>query len=153
MDPTTDISHTVFIANKTKLVSEISDGEAIIVDLETGAYFSLQNSACFFWENLLAGVTLTRLADLTYLRYSEVPLTIVEDLRAFLLELQAEELLVRTADAAMPSAEVSPNVKKTMYTRPIVEKFTDMAELLLLDPIHEVEDDLGWPFKKNNSAA
>ena len=30
------------------------------------------------------------------------------------------------------------------YSTPVLEKFTDMADLLLLDPIHEV-DESGWP--------
>ena len=147
-----DIQDTVFIVNKTKLVSEISDGEAIIVDLETGAYFSLQNSACFYWENLLSGASLARLADLTLSRYSDVPPTCVEELKAFVLELQAEELVVQTANGSVPPTGISPATEKTIYTRPRLEKFTDMAELLLLDPIHEVDDGLGWPFKKNPGA-
>ena len=35
-------------------------------------------------------------------------------------------------------------VEKTQFEFPIIEKFTDMQELLLLDPIHEV-DEKGWP--------
>ena len=34
--------------------------------------------------------------------------------------------------------------EKRPYVPPQIERFTDMQELLLLDPIHEV-DDTGWP--------
>jgi hypothetical protein len=30
------------------------------------------------------------------------------------------------------------------WAEPVLDKYTDMQELLLLDPIHEV-DDAGWP--------
>ena len=33
------------------------------------------------------------------------------------------------------------------FTAPVVEKYTDMAELILLDPVHDVSA-LGWPDAK-----
>jgi hypothetical protein len=37
--------------------------------------------------------------------------------------------------------------KQQEFSRPILTKYTDMKELLLLDPIHEV-DETGWPNPK-----
>jgi hypothetical protein len=37
---------------------------------------------------------------------------------------------------ARPSGPVAP---------PVLQKFQDMKELILLDPVHEVHEDLGWP--------
>jgi hypothetical protein len=31
------------------------------------------------------------------------------------------------------------------FEPPILERFDDMQELLLLDPVHEVSDEEGWP--------
>jgi hypothetical protein len=33
---------------------------------------------------------------------------------------------------------------RPVFGQPVLEKFTDMADLLLLDPIHEVGE-AGWP--------
>jgi hypothetical protein len=30
---------------------------------------------------------------------------------------------------------------------PVLEPFGDMQDLLLLDPVHEVDEDAGWPTK------
>jgi hypothetical protein len=35
------------------------------------------------------------------------------------------------------------------FVMPLIEKFADMQELLLLDPIHEVKD-AGFPYQKIN---
>jgi hypothetical protein len=38
------------------------------------------------------------------------------------------------------------------FTHPQLQKYTDMQELLLLDPIHEVEES-GWPATACGSAS
>ena len=37
-----------------------------------------------------------------------------------------------------------PNAVRKPYTAPAVQKYDDLEDLLLLDPIHEV-DEAGWP--------
>jgi hypothetical protein len=37
------------------------------------------------------------------------------------------------------------------FPEPLVEHFTDMQDLLLLDPIHDVSEE-GWPIRGPNSA-
>jgi len=36
------------------------------------------------------------------------------------------------------------------FEKPKLQKFTDMQDLLLLDPIHEV-DEAGWPHTRNDT--
>ena len=35
-------------------------------------------------------------------------------------------------------------VERVPYVPPVLEKFTDMQDLILLDPVHEVSE-RGWP--------
>ena len=39
-----------------------------------------------------------------------------------------------------------------MYGLPALERFTDMEDLLLLDPVHDVEE-MGWPHVNPNAAS
>ena len=41
------------------------------------------------------------------------------------------------------------NIKKMRFEAPALQVYTDMEDLLLLDPIHEV-DEMGWPSAKQN---
>jgi hypothetical protein len=68
--------------------------------------------------------------------------------------LQREELVAATENSA--SASVSPpdaasNGSKT-FEPPLLEKYTDMQDLVLLDPVHEV-DSTGWPAPKPDASA
>jgi hypothetical protein len=38
------------------------------------------------------------------------------------------------------------------FSPPVLQKFSDMQELLLVDPIHEVKAE-GWPLTKSQSTA
>jgi hypothetical protein len=53
--------------------------------------------------------------------------------------------LIREAPAAgRNGAEVPSPASRRPFDEPLVERFTDMQNLLLLDPIHEVTEE-GWP--------
>ena len=60
------------------------------------------------------------------------------------------ELLQESLIAAIDQPQKSPIIKKEenktklTFEHPTIEKYDDMQELLLLDPIHEVDED-GWP--------
>jgi len=43
--------------------------------------------------------------------------------------------------------EAAPRAKEP-FERPVLEKFTDVQELLALDPVHDV-DGSGWPRPKD----
>jgi hypothetical protein len=68
-------------------------------------------------------------------------------------KLVSEELIVAidspTNDDAQAANVISGElVDKPRFEQPVLEKFTDMEDLLLLDPIHEVNLQSGWPNQK-----
>ena len=63
---------------------------------------------------------------------------------AFLDSLVTEGLLVAQSESATPPALLDLPGDAGPFTVPGFEKFTDMQDLLLLDPIHDV-DETGWP--------
>jgi len=140
------LSETQFRTNSPGVIGEVLDGEAIIVSLETGAYYSLSGVGADIWTAAQAGATLAALMTWVTAHYEGEPDVIADDVTALVEELLSEGLLVtgsvvtteNTPESSLPAAERPPFVK------PILEKYTDMADLLLLDPIHEV-DAQGWP--------
>ena len=39
-------------------------------------------------------------------------------------------------------------IEKPIFQAPSLQKYTDMEEMLALDPIHEVDEEMGWPSAK-----
>lgn len=114
---------------------ECIDGEVVIIHMETGSYYSLLGLASTLWQSIVAGTTYDRLlARFNAEEQSEVS--------AFLNELAQERLV----DLDAEPAQIGTDLELPPYSTPRVEKFTDLQELLMLDPIHEV-DAAGWPHK------
>lgn len=136
----------VFRVNSPQVVSETIDGEVVIVNLDKGYYYSLLKTGAYIWSGIERHldrdsivVELTR----TYLGNVEEISTAIND---FLDELQREEIIVLTTELISEHPnEIVEMGEKQLFEKPILEKFTDMEDLLLLDPIHEVDVDSGWP--------
>jgi hypothetical protein len=70
----------------------------------------------------------------------------------FIDELQQEGLIVvkekeESRGAIDLKTESKAEGKKPDFEAPVLNRYTDMQDLLLLDPIHEV-DETGWPIQK-----
>ena len=139
-----------FSVDPERVVHETIDGETIIIQLETGTYYSLAGSGAEIWAMVAAGSSTDDVtADLAR-RYEESPQTLEDAVLELIRELRREELLLDDPDRGTPGA--SPNGAaanasaggRVPFDPPALQKYTDMQYFLLLDPIHEV-DRIGWP--------
>lgn len=135
--------------NAPHVIAETMGGETIIVHLATGCYFNLAGSAPEVWDALVSGETsaqILRRLEVAYDATSEALGTAVEQLVA---ELAAEELIVPDPDGEASSATAPPPAggERKPFVAPSVAKFTDMQDIILLDPVHEV-DARGWPYQQ-----
>ena len=134
-----------FRTNSPPVVHETVDHETIVVNLDSGSYYDLNETGGYIFGLLGAGATLPQLAQQTAARYGieqQAAENAVDELVARLVE----EQLVISADAESQQAATSPQAEPAPrpYVTPVINKYTDMQELLLLDPVHEV-DEAGWP--------
>ncbi len=130
--------------SSSKNVSARSFGDEVIAaNFTRGVYYSLLGPAAQIWEGLIAGLPRDRVI-------AEVAALSEEDAGAFgaaamsLVEALIEENLIEPADGIQPSAWTPVPAAAGAYGFPMLERFTDMEDLLLLDPVHDVEE-MGWP--------
>lgn len=121
------------------------DDEVIAINLETGAYFAFDDVAADCWTLLVGGVAPDDIATTVAARYGATLDVVQADVAAFISELEANGLLEGDHGTnGVEPIELPASVSVTSYVPPAVNKFDDLEELLLLDPVHEV-DDAGWP--------
>lgn len=130
--------------NQPAVIAEVIDGEAIVVNLDSGVYYSLRDSAAVIWELLARQIAVPDAVQLLASCYSGAPVMIEAGVTALLGELLNEHLLLPAEGAPAEAPALAHIVGHPPFQLPVLEKFTDMADLLLLDPIHEV-DLTGWP--------
>jgi hypothetical protein len=131
----------------SSLTHERLDDEVIAIDLESGAYFALDDAAADGWSILASGGSLDDAIDAIVTRFSVAPEEARADLERFAGELVEGGLLERVDADPVPVA-LGPRADASRpYRAPAIERFNDLEDLLLLDPIHEV-DDAGWPVSR-----
>ena len=130
------------------IVHDVIDDGVVVVNLSVGAYFTLDGVAREIWDLLASGRSRGEItADLGN-RYDGRPEEIVDGVESFLGHL-AEEGLIVGAGEGRPTEPPRPleRTAKRPFAAPVLVKYTDLEDLLTLDPIHEV-DDSGWPHVK-----
>lgn len=119
------------------------EGEVVAIHLGTGIYYSLRDTAAVLWRAMEEPVTAQSLADLLTTSFDVTAEMAGRDVEAFLQKLLAEELVVQ-AEAPAPALPAPAAGARAAYTAPQVERYSDLQDLLLLDPIHDTGTQ-GWP--------
>ena len=139
--------------NLPHVVHETLDGETILLHLRKGLYYSLNNSGSAIWDYIqLTGDSGAAIDILTKDNQADHD-NIVSSVNQFLNELIEEELLVACNETDPVSETEANSMAEKLksfaihFFPPAVSKYTDMQDLLLLDPIHDVEEE-GWPEPK-----
>jgi hypothetical protein len=130
------------------VVSELLNGEAIVIHLTTGTYYSMLASGADIWNGLLAGYSVDEIASRLARGLDSERARIVDETTKFASELVSEGLIIAIdANTARPQGDFEPTGE---FKTPELQKYTDMQELVLVDPIHEVTD-AGWPLRDTTS--
>ena len=143
--PSILFKHQLFIMYylNPRLAAEIFDGEYIIANLDTGLYFSVQGLAVSM-INFLPFETKDQVIDLLANTFPENSETIQKELTSILEELIENEIVLK--DDLKTLVESKSNTLPIKYVASRFNKYADMQDLLLLDPIHDVDED-GWNIK------
>lgn len=136
---------------RPEVISEKFEDEYVIVNLKSGAYYGLRATGAAIWELATAGATRAEMVKRLSEQYDAGEAALDWAVANLLRELEEESLVVSeiASPSNAPSGATPPQRPSTRapFTQPILEKHTDMQEVLQLDPIHEV-DDAGWPSRK-----
>jgi len=138
----------VYRVNRPRVIFENIDGELILVNMEKGCYFSTDEVGANIWELVESGHTVAEILEALRFRYDGDPAEISKYVFAFLERLETEELVVPDAAAEKNGSPRTLNEsRRTSFRPPELQKYTDMRDMLLLDPVHDVEA-AGWPVPK-----
>ena len=134
--------------NEEKMFYDESDGQVIIINFATGVYYSFDKMSSAVMKDLIAGkepeLILKGLQGL-----KDCPDNIEDRLFEFIKKLKDLEMIAMT--------EGKSEANQPIYDQEIagdgyefaVDGFEEIADLLLTDPIHEINEDVGWPVKKS----
>jgi hypothetical protein len=133
--------------NSGSMSFERLDGEVVIISFETGKYFNSNNSAAdilFLIENGVHQSLWSNILSSNFTDFDEQNSGI-----ANFLEMAFEEkLLIISNEAKIERIELPSDYQRKNWEPPSLLVFDDLADLLLIDPIHDTSTS-GWPMQKN----
>jgi hypothetical protein len=133
------------------IISDVFGEEVVLVNLESGIYFSLRNSATQVWIRLQNNYSVNEiigdLAVLFEVNYEELARQVYD----FIQQLIDKQLIKLSDATERKLIATNPNQEKLIFAPFVLEVFSDMQEILVLDPVHDV-DKAGWPVSKDNTS-
>lgn len=137
----------------SRIMFEQFEDETVLVNTENGYYYSLSASGTEVLRLLQEGC---KSGDLPRWLFGDADISqqqtpLIED---FVRQLIGEGILMeRSSNNPNRLPEVPPEpacAPPIPFEPPVLERFEEVRDLLMIDPVHQVDQDYGWPKAKQD---
>ena len=144
--------HHCFRPREEEVASKVIDGEAIIINLANGVYYSMDKVGALVWDVLQGGHSLEE-AILAVTGHYDVSREQAEsNVRDLVQELVQENLVLPSENGvAVPAPRTIEQQEKVPYEIPKLNIYRDMGDLLALDPPVPGLGDTPWKEPEESS--
>lgn len=118
------------------IVFERFGEDLVVLNLRSGQYFGFNGSGALVWRALSGGVAASKLRSAGMSQQALEP---------FLSALIDNGLLVAQTSTDIELEPVLQAELAMASEAPTVEVYEDLADLIMADPIHDVDVNTGWP--------
>ena len=127
-----------------RAAGEVIDGEAIIINLVSGVYYSMQGIGGVIWSMIEQRRSVASMLDEIVAAYDVDADRARTDLDAVLEQLAADQLVRVAPDGNSQFAAPASSQTKQRYVKPELQVFRDMEDLLALDPPAPGMNQIAW---------
>lgn len=143
------MSSTRFRLNSDEVVSKVIDGEAVIMNLTNGVYYSTDRLGAEIWERVIGHESVEAIRSDLGNRYPAHQSQIASDMTEFVEQLVSEELVFPTSgDETEPSTQTTEppasGNEDLAFSSPRLVVYRDMGDLLALDPPQPGLEKTAW---------
>jgi hypothetical protein len=141
--------------NIPQVVHDTIEGETILINLKNGNYYSFDKIGAVIWEIIEKKGDVNKLVNILTKKFNKQGEKIESAIDHFISSLLQENLVVQSTEQASEVLMLSDEIEALVNERisdfepPVMNKYSDMKDMLLLDPIHDT-DEKGWPSGKDN---
>lgn len=135
-------------ADTARFPHETIAGETVLVDSHLGHLFLFTGLGPWLWQRMVLGGTLTEVVAEIVARFGS---DAAEPTRRFLESLE-EAGLLRQGDPRSGSLRENPGMPfPDAFVTPGIERYEDIADIIAMDPVHDIDTTKGWPHRKIGS--
>lgn len=134
--------------NEEKMFYDMTDGQAVIINFTSGVYYGSGTLGSAVIDRLVAGNAPAAIVS-AIRKLPGCPADIDKKMDAFVSALLEKEILAPGDTVPGGDEEFPEGVAADGFDLEVNE-YADMQDLILADPVHEVEEEAGWPVLKKD---
>lgn len=121
--------------NREEVAAKVMDGEAVIINLLTGVYYSMDKVGGLIWDMIEGGSSLEEIMASIVARYDVSRERAQVDVERLTVELIQEKLVLESNHEPASGQKQEINQQQRVpYEPPKLNIYRDMEDLLALDP-------------------
>lgn len=136
-------SETRLHTNDAEITATVIDGEAIMINLNSGVYYSTDGAGARIWQLAASGAKLTEISETIANEYAIPQIQASEDSARLVDQFVDEKLLIPHAYAAVPELPTIGSAPAS-YRTPQLDIYREMGHLLALDPPMPGLENITW---------
>ena len=133
--------------NEEKMFYDYADGQAVVINYQTGMYYGMNLLGSAILDRIIAGKNVDEI--LTAVKaLPQCPPDIAERVHNFVAELLDKEIIVCGPSVSGGAEPLAKEIAEDGFDLKL-DMFAEMSDLLLADPVHDVDMNVGWPKLKD----
>ena len=134
--------------NGEKMFFDIADGQAVVINFVSGMYYGTTALGSVILERLLKGCAPAEIAGAVK-ALPGCPEDFDARLSAFITKLLEKEILLDGETNPGGGEEIGDMALADGFDLTL-DEFSEVQDLILADPVHDVDVEQGWPFFKED---
>lgn len=130
-----------YVVDASSTASEEFDGETIVIQFKVGTYSVFTGSGPQIFAMLATPCSAEAITTVISESGGGDPDSVGKQVAAFIQSLVDARIIIESEQTEIPSTLEFTGE----FATPAMETFEDLADMMLLDPVHEVDIDIGWP--------
>ena len=132
--------------NAEKMFFDMADGQAVVINFLSGIYYGSSALGSVVLERLVSGKAPEKIAGAVK-ALPGCPEDFDTQLGAFIDRLREKEILLDGETCPGGDEEISGMALADGFALTL-DEFSEVQDLILADPVHDVDVEQGWPFFK-----
>ena len=133
--------------NEEKMFYDYADGQAVVINYQTGMYYGMSLLSSAILDRIIAGKDVEEIIAAVK-ALPQCPSDIAERVHNFVKELQEAEVIVSGPSVSGGAEPMDNEIIEDGFDLKL-DMFAEMSDLLLADPVHDVDINAGWPKLKD----
>ena len=129
--------------NEEKMFYDMAEGQAIVINFTSGMYYGTSSLGSAVLDALIAGASAESILAAVQ-ALDGCPGDMAAQLDEFIARLLEKEVIVAAEGEGAAAPAFSADALQDGFAL-TVDEFAEVQDLILADPVHEVDVEMGWP--------